>query len=109
MKESKDKFIERKKIAIEQLKEKAKNIIEQLKSDPEYEDAMKDRIDKIERGELWITQAAIKYSQLFMQLAMINSEINSIRSTAFNNTNTYNKEDTQNETTRTLTIKSTRK
>ena len=91
MKDSKDEFLERKKIAIEQLTIKANNIINQLKSDPEFENAMSDRIDHIERGELWLTPSAIKYAQLFMQLAMINSKINRIRSTSFNNTNSSNK------------------
>lgn len=83
MEESKDAFLARKKIAIAQLVEKAWPIMEQLANDPELDAAIQDRLAHIERGELWITPAMIKYAPLFMQLEMIRAQIERIRSTAW--------------------------
>jgi len=84
MEESKEAFITRKKIAIAQLMAKAWPIMEQLANDPELDAAIQDRLAHIERGELWITPAAIKYAPLFMQLEMIRAQIERIRSAPWN-------------------------
>lgn len=83
MKESKEVFLIRKKLAIAELTVKAKPIMEQLANDPELDAAIHDRLAHIERGELWITPAAIRYAPLFMQLEMIRSQIASIRATTW--------------------------
>ena len=81
--ENKENFLENKKRAIAELVIKANYIMKQLKDDPEFEPAMQDRAAHIERGELWLTPAAIKYAPIFAQLAQIQLQINAIRATAF--------------------------
>lgn len=83
MKESKEAFAIRKKLAIAELVAKALPIMEQLANDPELDAAIQDRLEHIERGELWLTPAAMKYASLFMQLEMIRAQSARIRSTTW--------------------------
>jgi predicted DNA-binding ArsR family transcriptional regulator len=66
---------EDKKATIAELSEKADVIMDRLLSDPEFKKAMEDRRAHIERGELWITPAAIKYSLMIAQVNQIRAMI----------------------------------
>ena len=79
MKESKEAFAIRKKLAIAELMAKAAPIMERLTNNPEFDAAMQDRLAHIERGELWLTPAMVKYSPLIMQLEQIRTQIANIR------------------------------
>jgi len=81
--DSKEIFLLRKKIAIAKLVAKADPIMSQLSNDPEFEKAIQDRLEHIERGELWITPAAAKYAPMIMQLDQIRCQIANISATTW--------------------------
>ena len=83
MKESKEEFTKRKKLAIDELMKKATSIMDQLANDPEFDIAIQDRLAHIERGELWITPAAMKYAPMIMQLEQIRVQISKIRAATY--------------------------
>jgi hypothetical protein len=80
---SKELFEINKKSVISELMLKAKTITDELNNDPDFLDAMKDRQEHIERGELWVITKALKYAQSLALLAQIEGQIATIKQARF--------------------------
>ena len=81
MTETRKEFEISKKLAIAKLAAEALPIVKELSDDPDLGLAIQDRLDHIERGELWITPAMLKYSPMIMRLEQIRTQMENVKAT----------------------------